>query len=52
MDTSLIIFVLSANYIKEGKIYQITSAMQSGRKLGMQTMDEAIFDLYAKRKIN
>ena len=39
------------NFIKEGKIYQITSAIQSGRKLGMQTMDEAIFDLYAERKI-
>ncbi len=40
------------NFIKEGKIYQITSTMQSsGRKLGMQTMDEAIFDLYAERKI-
>lgn len=34
------------NLIREGKTYQIPSAMQSGKKQGMKTMDECLIDLY------
>jgi twitching motility protein PilT len=40
------------NLIREGKTYQITSAMQTGRKYGMQTLDEAILELVEKRRIS
>lgn len=40
------------NLIREGKTHQITSTIQTNKKLGMQTMDDAIFELYLKRKIN
>ena len=33
------------NLIREGKTYQITSAMQAGRDLGMHTMDQNLADL-------
>ncbi len=32
------------NLIREGKTYQIPSAMQTGKKFGMQTLDDAIMD--------
>ena len=34
-----------ANLIREGKTYQILSAMQAGRSLGMHTMDQHLADL-------
>ena len=34
-----------ANLIREGKTYQIPSAMQSGRELGMHTMDQHLAEL-------
>lgn len=34
-----------ANLIREGKTYQIPSAMQAGRELGMNTMDQHLADL-------
>jgi twitching motility protein PilT len=34
-----------ANLIREGKTYQIPSAMQAGRGLGMQTMDQHLAEL-------
>ncbi len=34
-----------ANLIREGKTYQIPSAMQAGRDLGMHTMDQHLADL-------
>lgn len=34
-----------ANLIREGKSYQITSAMQAGRELGMQTLDQHLAEL-------
>ena len=34
-----------ANLIREGKTYQISSAMQAGRELGMHTMDQHLADL-------
>lgn len=34
-----------ANLIREGKTYQITSALQAGRDQGMHTMDQHLADL-------
>ncbi|MFH1147381.1 MAG: type IV pilus twitching motility protein PilT [Pseudomonadota bacterium] len=36
------------NLIREGKSYQIPSSMQTGKKFGMQTLDDAIMDLLNK----
>ena len=33
------------NLIREGKSFQILSMIQTGKKEGMQTMDDAIFEL-------
>ncbi len=49
--------VLHANYavrnlIREGKSHQLLSVMQTGRKQGMITMDEAILQLLASGEIN
>lgn len=38
--------------IREGKNHQIASFIQTNKKMGMQTMDDAIFDLYLKGIIN
>ena len=39
-----------ANLIREGKTHQIPSALQTGKKFGMQTLDDAIMEhLVAKR---
>lgn len=40
------------NLIREGKIYQIPSVIQTSRKEGMQMMDDAIYELYMKSYIN
>lgn len=40
------------NLIRENKTYQIDSVIQTNKKLGMQTMDDSIFELYLKRKID
>ncbi len=37
------------NLIREGKTYQLPSVMQTGKKYGMQTMDDAIMELLQKR---
>jgi len=34
-----------ANLIREGKTFQLKSVMQTGRNLGMQTMNDHLFDL-------
>ncbi|MBX7159976.1 MAG: type IV pilus twitching motility protein PilT [Acidimicrobiia bacterium] len=39
------------NLIREGKIYQIYSAMQAGGQYGMQTMDQSLADLVKANKI-
>ncbi|MBC9784955.1 type IV pilus twitching motility protein PilT [Heliobacterium chlorum] len=36
------------NLIREGKEHQLYSVMQTGRAAGMQTMDQALADLFAK----
>lgn len=40
------------NLIREGKSYQLPSTIQTSRKEGMQTMDDAIYELYMKSYIN
>jgi twitching motility protein PilT len=40
-----------ANMIRDEKTYQIYSAMQTGRSLGMQTFDEALRDLLKREQI-
>ncbi|EPR76429.1 Twitching motility protein PilT [Leifsonia rubra CMS 76R] len=39
------------NLIREGKTYQVPSAMQAGRELGMHTMDQHLADLVNAGKI-
>lgn len=39
------------NLIREGKTFQIPSIMQTSRRVGMQTMDDSLYDLYMKRVI-
>jgi twitching motility protein PilT len=36
------------NLIREGKTHQLPSAMQTGKKYGMQLLDDAIMNLYQK----
>lgn len=40
------------NLIREGKAYQLPAVLQASRKEGMQTMDDAIYDLYMKSCIS
>lgn len=40
------------NLIREAKTYQIPSAMQTGKKYGMQTLDDAIMELLQAGKID
>lgn len=40
------------NLIREGKTFQLPSAMQLGKKQGMQTLEDAISDLLAKKWIS
>ena len=39
------------NLIRDAKTFQIPSAIQTGKKLGMQTLDDAILDLLTKKWI-
>ena len=40
------------NLIRENKTFQIPSMIQTSRKLGMKTMDDALYDLYVSGKIS
>ena len=40
------------NLIREGKSHQLVSVMQTNRKMGMITMDEAITQLFYEGKIS
>ncbi len=40
------------NLIREGKTYQIGTQIQTNRKLGMITMDDALYDLYRRGEIS
>ena len=39
------------NLIRENKTYQIQSVLQTNRAVGMQTLDNSLFDLYTNGKI-
>jgi twitching motility protein PilT len=38
--------------IRDDKIHQIYSAMQAGKKHGMQTMNDSLYQLYTNREVN
>jgi twitching motility protein PilT len=38
--------------IREDKLHQIYSAMQAGKKYGMQTMNDALYQLYVQRLVS
>jgi twitching motility protein PilT len=38
--------------IRDDKIHQIYSSLQSGKKHGMQTMNDALYQLYTNREVN
>lgn len=40
------------NLIREGKTVQLASVMQTGKQLGMQTLDDAIMDLLSRKMIS
>ena len=40
------------NLIREGKTHQLASSMQTGKKYGMQILDDSIMELYNKGWIN
>jgi twitching motility protein PilT len=40
------------NLIRESKSHQLPSMMQTGKKYGMQLLDDAIMDLYNKGRIS
>ena len=40
------------NLIREGKIYQLPNVIRTHREIGMISLDEALVDLYLKRKIS
>jgi twitching motility protein PilT len=42
----LVVTPAIANLIREGKTFRITSSIQTGRKYGMQLLDDALFDLW------
>jgi twitching motility protein PilT len=37
--------------IRDDKIHQIYSMMQSGKKFGMQTLNDALYQLYVSREV-
>ncbi len=41
-----------SNLIREGKTFRIDSAIQTGRKFGMQLMDDHLWQLYTEGKIS
>lgn len=43
--------VAIANLIRENKVFQITHSMQTGKQLGMMTMEDCVKDLVAKGMI-
>jgi len=40
------------NHIREGKTFQIPQTMQTSKRMGMQMMDESIYDLYLRGDIS
>lgn len=48
----LVITYAASNLIREAKTPQLASVMQTGKKIGMQTLDDAILDLLNKKWIS
>jgi twitching motility protein PilT len=48
----LVVTPAAAQLIKEGKTHLLVSTMQSGKRLGMQTMDDALMELVQKKVIS
>jgi len=44
----LVVTPAIANLIREAKTFRINSSIQTGRKFGMQLLDDALFDLWRK----
>jgi twitching motility protein PilT len=44
----LVVTPAIANLIRENKVYRINSAIQTGHKLGMQLLDDHMFELWRK----
>jgi len=40
------------NLIREGNVHHIQNVIETGSKYGMQSMDQAVVDLYRKRFID
>jgi twitching motility protein PilT len=47
----LVVTPAIANLIRENKVFRITSAIQTGHKLGMQLLDDHMFKLWKEGKI-
>jgi len=43
---------LAKDFIREGEIHKLKDLMKDSRELGMQTFDQALFDLYVAGKIS
>jgi len=43
---------LAKDYIRKGEITKLKELMKSSRELGMQTFDQALYDLYMAGKIS
>ena len=41
-----------ANLIRENKVFRIPSAIQTGKKFGMQLLDDHLFQLFSENKID
>jgi twitching motility protein PilT len=41
-----------ANLVRENKVFRIPSAIQTGKRLGMQLLDDHLFSLYREGKIS
>jgi twitching motility protein PilT len=48
----LIVTPAVRNLIRDNKTFQIHTVLQTGKKYGMQSLDDAIMDLLNKRRIN
>jgi twitching motility protein PilT len=49
---TLVVTPAVANLIREGKTFQIPSVIQTGKKYGMQSLDDAIMDALQAKKIS
>ena len=48
----LVVTPAVSNLIREGKTFQIPSVIQTGKKYGMQSLDDAILDALQEKKIS